>query len=492
MSEIDFGAINVPAIKETENNLPENTLPVLSFRGDKTIFNKKAVAFPGYSEKSIAEKLSGAKEFLASKPDLNDKKVYQQLVSYQSEVVGCRTGLEKVRKGITAIYRSVTEYTNKKAKEMLVEQGKLEAEIKELRNKHDAEVERIQQEEAENERVRVQAIEDRIEEIRNLPASMIGCSSAEIAANVQTLSSAKEDFEEFSETGLGAKRKSLNLLKELHKTKEAEEQQEKEAAEAEKERAKKEAADRVELDRKLKALEIQQEAAVIMASVSDFVSETPERLEEYAVHLSEKYKDYGDERATTADTVAGILRSMIPAAEQREAVAKQAAEQEEERKRLTEEKEAEDKRKAQAEADKKAEEAKAKQHAVDLELYKEACELAEKHLTRIEDTGGLSVWSTVWGGVSHLIQIELGKPDLLPKVELFIKQQKAAFEAHEKARGEAEARKAEDMGQTIADIMDIVASLLQAEVNTSSDIAEVLADAISNGEISHVTWSNER
>ena len=487
MSDIDFGADNVPAKKETENNVPENTLPVLSQVGDKTIFNEKAVAFPGFSEKNIAEKLSGAKAFLASKPDLNDKETYQQLVKYQSEVVTCRTGLDGIRKGITAIYRSVTDYTNKKAKELLVEQGKLETEIKDLRSTHDAEVELIQQEAAEKERVRVQAIEDRIEEIRNLPSGMIGSSSAEISATIQILFDQSEVFLEFVSVGTTVKDGALNLLKELQKTKVAEEQQEKDKDEAEKERVKKEAAARVELDRKLKLLEIKQEAAIIKESIADFVLESPEKIKEYIITLQNKYMPCGDEREVSAASAVEILRALVAPAEQRVAVAKQAEEQETERKRLTAEKEAGEKRKAQAEANKAAEEERLRLTVEKKRAYDADCVLAEElDLTCQESTESYSVWVSEYSETT--ITINLG--DLLTpnRLTAWLDQIKERAAEAKKLAGEAEARKAEDMGQTVADLMDCLRDL---SLRCPDTVAEVIKDAIMDGEISHVTWKNE-
>ena len=171
-------------------------------------------------------------------------------------------------------------------------------------------------------------------------------------------------------------------------------------------------------------LELKQEAANLTASVANFVLASPSELREEIARIDQSYEDAPQELHEAAVTIITALKSLIPAAEQREAVERQQREQEAERERLEVERRAEEERKRKAEADREAE--------------------AER------------------------------------------KQREAEAETERKRLAEeAECRRAEDIGQTVTDIMDYVPGC-------DSDIAEKIVDAIINGEISHVFWSNEK
>ena len=74
-------------------------------------------------------------------------------------------------------------------------------------------------------------------------------------------------------------------------------------------------------------------------------------------------------------------------------------------------------------------------------------------------------------------------------IENFINEQKIAFSLASKAREGAECRRAEDMGQTVADIMDCLGNFRD---NSAVNVAEIIVDNIVNGEIAHVFWNNEK
>jgi hypothetical protein len=163
--------------------------------------------------------------------------------------------------------------------------------------------------------------------------------------------------------------------------------------------------------------------------VAKFVLASSHELRAEIDRIDYRYKDAPQELHEAAVTVITTLESLIPAAEQRESAERQQHEQEAERERQEAERKAEEERKALAEAE--------------------------------------------------------------ARIEAERKQRAKEAEAEQKRMAEeAECRRAEDMGQTVADIADLLIDL--PEEGQHIKIAEMVADAIVNGEISHTFWNNEK
>jgi len=212
------------AKKESVNTLRRNimndkqaveNLPIIFNEGNEIVFNRAAVRFEGVEPRKIEQDIETAQEFLASEPDLSDKTQYKQLVALLSMLRGHRTGLDKKRKGLSQIFRDATDYINGKAKELIGPAQEVENQLKELRNAHDAEVERIAQEEARKEEERINRIESRICFIRDLPSECIGKNVVTIDGYICDMLRTDEDFQEFEETGNAIKERTLNQLGKL-------------------------------------------------------------------------------------------------------------------------------------------------------------------------------------------------------------------------------------------------------------------------------------
>lgn len=302
-----------------EKQIAEN-LPIIFNEGNEIVFNRAAVRFEGISQKKIDQDLKTANDFLASASDLSDTNQYKQLVALQSSLREHRTKLDKKRKGLGQLFRDATTYINGRAKEIIGPAQEAENRLKELRNAHDAEVERIAQEEARKEEERVNKIESRICFIRDLPSECIGKSVITIDSYVCDLISAEEDFQEFEEAGKAAKEKTLEQLGKLLESAITEEKLAEDWRIAEEKRKQREAEERAEFERQQRELAVQQQAAQITVSVANFVNATPieirneiERLKKYA-HPAVDPALYA-----ASMTAVNILESVIPAAEQREA-----------------------------------------------------------------------------------------------------------------------------------------------------------------------------
>lgn len=474
MSEYIFGETGVPVVATPDPTTPQGIKDFLAQAGTFDIDEGTLV---GLEAKYSAEKIP---------TDLSKKENYQLVKTVLAK-------LRKRKKSITdqhKLYKApVLEY-GRRLDEIKREatprvQALLDA-WKTAQDEYDAEQERIAQEKAQAEADRINKIESRIRFLRDLPSEYIGESSEQIERAICELEGYQEDFQEFAETGEVSKKKALKQLCNLLESAKLKEEQERIAADQEEARKKKEAEDRERLKKEQAELELKQEAADLTASVANFVLASSAELKAEIDRVDHRYKDAPQELTDAAFTVITTLKSLIPAAEQRESVERQQREQEAERQRLEGERRAEEERKTKEEADRVAAEAKERQDSIDIKLYQEACELAKTSLTCEIGDKTSSRWVAAWSGAA--IIISLGEPDLLNKVDDFINEQKRIFATHEKARAEAECRRAEDMGQTVADIMDCLNSE-QSDVDIS--VAEVIADAIINGEISHVFWSNE-
>ena len=477
MSEDIFGETGVSTVVIPNPVTPQGIKDFLAQAGT---FDIDAKSLAELEEKYSAEKIPA---------NLSDKENYKLVQNVLAE-------LRKSKKLIAdqhRIYKApVLEYGQRLDKIKREATPRVQALLdawKNARDEYDAEQERIHQEKAQKEAERVGKIESRIDEIRNLPAEMIGETSEQIELVICELEGYSEDFQEFEEVGYGARKKTFEQLGKLLEQAELKEKQERIAAEQEEERKKKEAEDRAEFERQQKELAIKQEAANLTASVANFVLASSKDLQAEIDRIDQGYKDAPLELHEAAVNTITALKSLMSAAEQREAVERQQREQEAEQKRLEAEIRAEEERKAKAEAERRAEEERANQKKIDCELYNEAYNCARNNLSSLKKEDAMSIWKHA--GTGNTITICLGEPGLLNKIDDFVNEQKIAFEASEKAREEAEARKVEDMGQTVADIMDCIYNEW-GDGQSLSSVCEKLTDAIANGEISHVTWSNEK
>lgn len=420
MSEYIFGETGVPVVATPDPTTPQGIKDFLAQAGTFDIDEETLV---GLEAKYSAEKIP---------TDLSKKENYQLVKTVLAK-------LRKRKKSITdqhKLYKApVLEY-GRRLDEIKREatprvQALLDA-WKTARDEYDAKQERIAQEKAQAEADRINKIESRICFLRDLPSEYIGESSEQIERAICELEGYQEDFQEFAETGEASKKKALEQLCNLLENAKLKEEQERIAADQEEARKKKEAEDRERLKKEQDELELKQKAADLTASVAKFVLASSAELKAEIDRVYRRYKDAPQELTDAAFTVITTLKSLIPAAEQREAVEEQQRKQEAEQERLEAEKRAEkraeEERKTKEEADRKAEEER--------------------------------------------------------------KQREAEAEAERKRLAEeAECRRAEDMGQTVADIIDCLNSE-QSDVDIS--VVEVIAKAIINGEISHVYWNNEK
>jgi len=410
-------------------------LPVLMEQDGIVVVNKARIDLEYSAHKTDIERaVEEMQDFFDKKPDLTSGQEYDKLKSLlgnkkTAHLAKAIADLTDKKDGMKAIFLAGGNYVQEKYNELYKPAIAVKKEAMELRNAHEAEVERIAMEEARKEEERINRIESRIEFIRDLPSECIGKDSVTIKNYIFDLVETEEDFQELEEVGSAALKRSLEQLKKLLESVLAEEELEKKQRIAEEERKQREAEERAEFKRQQEELAIHQEAAEIAASVAGFVSASPEELQGEVLRLSNKYGYSNDQVIKEAvKNVTGILSSMIPAAEQRESVARQAVEQEAERQRLEAEKQEETRRKAEKEERRKAEQERAKI---------EAAEAAER---------------------KRLIE-------------------------------EAECRKAEDFGRTVAALSDLLGKLLGGDC---VDCAETVAEAIVDGEIPFVTWKNER
>jgi colicin import membrane protein len=220
--------------------------------------------------------------------DVAESKQMKLAKEARAEIRGYRTGLEKTRKEIKAPAlehcRLIDSEAQRLTAELVALEEPIDVQIKAEESR--AEVERLEKIEAEI--FRVEAIQQRIDGIRNVPASLVGKPSVIITGQLAKLEAEVLDEDEFAEHYQAARdalELSISRVKQMHTDQLAHEAEQKQIA-----------ADRSELERM--------------------------RLEN--VRLSREAADAETSRRAEADRLAQVERERVAAEERAQREAEQA------------------------------------------------------------------------------------------------------------------------------------------------------------------------
>jgi colicin import membrane protein len=186
--------------------------------------------------------------------DVAESKQMKLAKEARAEIRGYRTGLEKTRKEIKAPAlehcRLIDSEAQRLTAELVALEEPIDVQIKAEESR--AEVEKLEKFEAE--RIRVEAIQQRIDSIRNVPASLVGKPSVIITGQLAKLEAEVLDEDEFAEHYQAARdalELSISRVKQMHTDQLAHEAEQKQIA-----------ADRAELERmRLENVRLSREAA---------------------------------------------------------------------------------------------------------------------------------------------------------------------------------------------------------------------------------------
>lgn len=474
----------LPAETVSHDIVDVENLPLLSEQDGVIVFNKAAVHREiRPHQKAVREAAQELQEFISADPDLSNKEILNQLkamLGNKADLQSALSAADKKRKGLKLIFKEGGDYIQSQFNTVKEVGEPVKKEGRELLNNYIAEQERIAQEAARKEQERINRIENRICFIRDLPNEYIGKSPFQIETAIYELECYTEDFQEFEEIGYGARKKTFEQLGKLLEQAELKEEHERIASEEEEAGKKKEAEDRAEFERQQKEMAINQEAANLTASVAKFVLSSSVDLKTEIGRIDQRYKDAPQALHEAAVNTIIALKSLIQAAEQREAVERQRQEQEAEQARLEAEKKAEEERKARAEAEAKAQEEREKKEAERKRYYDECrCEAEKLGLTCEESTESHSVFVSQYS--EKTITINYGDQNVRDRISLFVKKERDHAEERKRLAEEAEARRQHDFGESHRAIKELF----------GNDVATSMLDAIMSNQIPHVTWSNE-
>jgi colicin import membrane protein len=186
--------------------------------------------------------------------DVAESKQMKLAKEARAEIRGYRTGLEKTRKEIKAPAlehcRLIDSEAQRLTAELVALEEPIDVQIKAEESR--AEVEKLEKFEAE--RIRVEAIQQRIDSIRNVPASLVGKPSVIITGQLAKLEAEVLDEDEFAEHYQAARdalELSISRVKQMYTDQLAHEAEQKQIA-----------ADRAELERmRLENVRLSREAA---------------------------------------------------------------------------------------------------------------------------------------------------------------------------------------------------------------------------------------
>lgn len=132
--------------------------------------------------------------------------------------VKARTAIDGRYEEVSASVRSFLDDARSERGDLKQLFADQEARIRKLRDDYDAEQARIKREKAEAEQRRKEAIEARIEEIRNLASEAVGKSAAEIAAVIEraTAIAIDDTFAEFKSKAESVQKMTLDKLRYFH------------------------------------------------------------------------------------------------------------------------------------------------------------------------------------------------------------------------------------------------------------------------------------
>jgi hypothetical protein len=279
-------------------------------------FEKNQVAVFNATEVALA----ALREKYGTVPDVETTEGYELAKTGIKEITGYRTGLEKKRKEIKAPYLDAGKIIDAEARRITEELEALESPLKEAKQKVDEREAREKAERIAKLQAKVDAITAHIEEAK-------GKSADEIAAIIERVDAIDPliDFYDLTQEAVAARKDALAALNTMYQDRAAWERMERE---------KKEAAEKLEEERRKNI--IQQRLTNLKGMPLDLMDKSAkeiaaalEKLKGY-VPPADDFGEFHDEAITTQQSVIGRLERLHAQAVKLEEVKRQEEEKERE------------------------------------------------------------------------------------------------------------------------------------------------------------------